>query len=174
AATTVADVEQARDALLADIARAREDSDGTPGVGAALVVAESRIHAAAATRIAQLGGSAGADGDGARADAPPARPARLQLDMFGHRGEWHPQENPFIVGWWPDFANDWLNSRLGNLERNMQAAGAGMADRWLQGMMASAPTALFLLVPVSALLLRVAYLFTGRFYLEHLVVALYS
>lgn len=40
--------------------------------------------------------------------------------------------------------------------------------------MGAAPSALFLLVPVFALLLRIAYLFTGRVYLEHLVVALYS
>ncbi|HEY4531434.1 MAG TPA: DUF3667 domain-containing protein [Luteimonas sp.] len=173
-ATSVAEVEQARDGLLAGIAAAREDSGDTPGVAPALVVAETRIHTAAADRIAQLRGSAGADAADPGTDAPPPRPARLQLNIFGHRGEWHPQDNPFIVGWWPRFANDWLNRRLGNLERNMQSAASGTAEDWLQGMMASAPTALFLLVPVFALLLRVAYLFSGRLYLEHLVVALYS
>ena len=40
--------------------------------------------------------------------------------------------------------------------------------------MSAAPSALFLLVPVFAILLKVAYLFTRRVYLEHLVVALYS
>ncbi len=38
----------------------------------------------------------------------------------------------------------------------------------------SVPTALFVLVPVLALLLRLAYIGSGRLYLEHLVVALYS
>lgn len=56
----------------------------------------------------------------------------------------------------------------------MQSLGEGSADSWVQAMMAAAPSALFLLVPVFALLLRIAYLFTGRVYLEHLVVALYS
>ena len=170
-AGSVAEVERVRDELLAGIGQAREDAGDTPGVAPALVVAETRIHTAAADRIAQLGGSPGAD---AGAGAPPARPARLQLNILGHRGEWHPRDNPFIVGWWPDFANDWLNRKLGNLEKNMQSLGPGVAEAWLQAMMASAPTALFLLVPVFALLLRMAYLFTGRYYLEHLVVALYS
>ena len=40
--------------------------------------------------------------------------------------------------------------------------------------MQALPTALFLLVPVFALLLKVFYLFSRRLYLEHLVVALYS
>ena len=38
----------------------------------------------------------------------------------------------------------------------------------------SGPSALFVLVPVFALLLKLAYIGTGRVYLEHLVVALYS
>ena len=38
----------------------------------------------------------------------------------------------------------------------------------------SVPSALFVLVPVFALLLKFAYIATRRVYLEHLVVALYS
>lgn len=173
-AASVAEVERVRDELLAGIRQARMDAGDTPGVSPALVVAETSIHTAAADRIAQLGGSPGADAPGAEAVPPPARPTRLQLNILGHSGEWHPRDNPFVVGWWPDFANEWLNRKLGNLEKNMQSLGPGVAEGWLRSMMASAPTALFLLVPVFALLLRVAYLFSGRYYLEHLVVALYS
>lgn len=87
---------------------------------------------------------------------------------------WDAKDNPFVVGWWPGFANDWLNRKLGNLEKNTQALEDSSADQWVQAMMASAPSALFLLVPVFAVLLKIAYLFTRRVYLEHLVVALYS
>ena len=45
---------------------------------------------------------------------------------------------------------------------------------WLQAAPLAAVFALFFLVPVFALLLRVAYAFTPWTYLEHLVVALYS
>src|SRR5690606_5012290 len=47
-------------------------------------------------------------------------------------------------------------------------------DTWLRAIMSGAPTALFLLVPVLALFLKLAYLNTSRLYLEHLMVALYS
>ena len=40
--------------------------------------------------------------------------------------------------------------------------------------MTSLPSALFVLVPVFALMLKIAYLFKRRLYMEHLVVALYS
>ena len=179
-ATTVAEVERVRDQLLARIEQARTDAGNTPGVDPALVVAEVRIQSAATNRILELEGkppmAAGASADTDPAGTAPAAraPRRLQLNILGHRGEWHPTDNPFVVGWWPGFANDWLNRKLGNLEKNMQSLGEGSADSWVQAMMASAPSALFLLVPVFALLLRIAYLFTGRVYLEHLVVALYS
>ncbi|MBJ6984395.1 DUF3667 domain-containing protein [Luteimonas sp. MC1750] len=172
-ARTPAEVERVRDALVAGIEQARVDAGETPGVDPALVMAEVRVQSAAANRIRELEGKpAAAPVDDAL--PPSVRPARLQLNILGHRGEWHPQDNPFIVGWWPGFANDWLNRKLGNLEKNMQSLGAGTADSWLKAMMASAPSALFLLVPVFAVLLRIAYLFSGRVYLEHLVVALYS
>jgi hypothetical protein len=45
---------------------------------------------------------------------------------------------------------------------------------FLQAFLGAVPTTLFLLMPVFALLLKVCYLGTGRRYLEHLVVALYS
>ena len=47
-------------------------------------------------------------------------------------------------------------------------------DLLTNAFLGSVPTALFLLVPVFALLLKLAYLGSGRVYLEHLVVALYS
>ena len=56
----------------------------------------------------------------------------------------------------------------------MQSGDGFGADTWLRAIMSGAPTALFLLVPVLALMLKVAYLNTPRLYLEHLVVALYS
>jgi len=144
-------------------------------IGAALVHVDDR--AAGADRLVELD-AAPADNDAAAAaDTAGKRergPRRLQLNVLGHSGEWHPVDNPFVVAWWPGFANDWLNYKLGNLEKNIQSVDQSSADKWVQGMMAAAPSALFLLVPVFAFLLKIAYLFTGRLYLEHLVVALYS
>src|SRR5690606_28892547 len=94
--------------------------------------------------------------------------------ILGHKGVWHPRDNPFTVGWWPDFANAWLNRKLGNLDRNMQALDDFSPEAAVPAIMAAAPSALFLLVPVFAILLKLAYFFSRRVYLEHLVVALYS
>ncbi|MGQ4660461.1 DUF3667 domain-containing protein [Lysobacter sp. F6437] len=175
AATTVAEVEKARDELVAEIEQARVEAGNTPGVDPALVAAEVRIRGAAANRIVELGGTPDKN-DVATADTSPSQPWRsgLQFNMLGHHGVWDPETNPLVVGWWPDFANAWLNRKAGNIDRNMESESFASAEFWVQGMMASAPTALFLLVPVFALLLKIFYLFTRRLYLEHLVVALYS
>jgi hypothetical protein len=170
-ATTVAEVEALRDELVAGIEEARRAAGNTPGVDPALVAAQVRVEGAAATRIVEL--------EGAPPDAPPPpapanTTAPIQINLFGHSGPWHPVDNPLVVSWWPGFANDWLNRKVGRLESNLQRLGADSADAWVQVLMASVPSALFLLVPVFALLLKIAHLFTGRLYMEHLVVALYS
>jgi len=73
----------------------------------------------------------------------------------------------------PEFANDALN---GAVQRGAKNAKRFAKDRsaLFQAWVGSIPTALFFLVPVFALLLRVFYMFTPWTYLEHLVVALYS
>lgn len=86
---------------------------------------------------------------------------------------WNPQKNRVQIGWLPDFANDWLTRRLGYANDNVQR----MNDRpglYAQTFMKALPSALFVLVPVFALLLKFAYLFKRRLYLEHMVIALYS
>jgi hypothetical protein len=174
AATTVEEVELLRDQMVGEIEAARAEAGNTPGVDPALIAAQVRIQSAAANRVVELTGEPMA---GAAGDAPlPAAPAPrgLQINLFGHQGVWNAETNPLVVSWWPGFANDWLNRKVGNLEKNMQSITGATADAWVQGAMASAPSALFLLVPVFALLLKVAYLFTRRGYLEHIVVALYS
>ena len=172
-ATTTEEVERLSEAALAPIQQARADRGDTPGVDFALVAAEARIRGARANRIMQLTGT---PPDATAGEEPPAQQesGRMQFNLFGHEGEWDAETNPVVVHWWPQFANDWLNRKIGNLERNAQALRGSSADAWLQGVMAAAPSALFLLVPVFALLLKVFYLFSGRLYLEHLVVALYS
>ena len=86
---------------------------------------------------------------------------------------WDPEKHPVRIGWLPQFANDWLNRRLGYARANVQRIGEH-PELWFQAAMTSLPSALFVLVPVFALLLKGAYLFKRRLYLEHLTVALYS
>jgi len=77
------------------------------------------------------------------------------------------------VDWWPDFANRWLNAQVGrgkkNIER-MRTDQEAFKDAYLGAM----PATLFVLLPVFALMLKIAYIFKRRLYMEHLLVALHS
>jgi hypothetical protein len=152
--------------MVAEIEQARASAEQAPGVDPVLLAAEIRVRAAAADRVAELTGAPAAA-------EPAADPEQLTFNMLGHRGAWHPQTNPLVIDWWPDFANRWLNQRIGRAQDNLERM-EGNPDLWLQAFMGALPTALFVLMPVFALLLKLFYIGTRRLYLEHLVVALYS
>lgn len=191
-AQTIPEVEQAREKLLAEVSVAEKEAARIPGVNASLVAARARIQSQAANRIAELreqaeardgtpaptpsGAKAGdaaseqADTEAAAAGTPSAAEATpAQPDMDG----WDPKANPVDVAWLPAFADRWINQRLERAKNNLTHM-QGNANRYVQAFLGAVPTALFVLMPVFALLLKVLYLGSGRRYLEHLVVALYS
>ena len=86
---------------------------------------------------------------------------------------WNEKTNPLRLSWMPVFANRWFNAKIG---RALTNAPRLRTDGELRKrvMLGSVPTALFVLMPVFALLLKLAYIGKRRLYLEHLVVALYS
>lgn len=203
-ATTVEEVERERDRLLAEFAQAREAfarEAPIPGLDATMIAGEVRIRGEADNRIEQLRRKAdkAAPADATGAPAAAAAPATAVAEATepedtGASGEatpaddgveWEgplftsdseafdPKLNPVRIAWLPQFANDWVNRKLGYAMAN----GKRFWERpelGFQAFMASLPSALFLLVPVFALLLKLAYLFKRRLYLEHMVVALYS
>src|SRR5690606_23288515 len=91
---------------------------------------------------------------------------------FGN-GDWDPVTNPIKVSFFPDFANAWLNAQVGRAERNIPRIRED-PDLYLQAALSSVPTTLLVLLPVFALLLKLAYLFKRRLYMGHLIVALHS
>lgn len=96
----------------------------------------------------------------------------IEIDIGG--GEpWDEDANPVTVKWAPAFVNRWINSQIGHGKQNVARAQRD-PSLWVRPLLAAVPSALFLLVPVFALLLKLTYLGSGRGYLEHLVVALYS
>lgn len=84
-----------------------------------------------------------------------------------------PKTNPVEVAWLPGFAERWLNKRIARACDNFKDM-ENNGERLFQQFLGAIPTALFLLMPLFALLLKILYLGSGRGYLEHLVVALYS
>ncbi|MET1161496.1 MAG: DUF3667 domain-containing protein [Pseudoxanthomonas sp.] len=178
---TVQEVERNRDKLLAELEQARKEAGQVvPGVDAFVIASQVRVQGEANNRIAQLrpGGAppapaAGGGGDNAVDTAALGR-RKSSGALFSSDNEvWDPAKNPARVDWLPGFANDWLNRKLTNGKENAERMGTRL-DAWFQAFMGSLPSALFLLVPLFALMLKLAYVFKRRLYMEHLVVALYS
>jgi hypothetical protein len=167
-ATTVAEVERLRDE---GIAQLKDELRGTAGQSPAATAARSAgiaaIQEEARQRIGELE-AAGDDGDAGAAPPDAADDAR-----DADQGAWDAKANPIAVAWLPGFANAWLNAQSERASRNALRIRDDPAA-FLHALIAAVPTALFFLVPVFALLLKIAYVFKRRLYLEHLVVALYS
>jgi hypothetical protein len=86
---------------------------------------------------------------------------------------WNPKTNPVRVSWLSDSMNQALNEEIGVLIRKARKLEDDPAP-FIRQMFALAPQALFLILPLFALLLKVFYLFKRRLYMEHLIVALHS
>ncbi len=142
-------------------------------------------RADAPTSVSRLRGTPAAPADATRAaaprgaTAPPDASAQKDVDAAAGPGcsfngrPFDPVTNPVDSPLLPAFADRWLNARIakGCLNANRMRTDA---DSIFQSILGAVPTALFLLMPVFALMLKLIYLGSGRSYLEHLVVALYS
>ena len=167
AATTVTEVEKERDARLADMAEAKKEMAGTPAAAGipGMEAGEQAIRDTAAERIRQLQ-EAQAKG------LPPPEPMKDSISFDVDGKPWHAQNNPLDT-WAPAFVDRWLNDQVargnGNIERLKKDRSA-----FKDAVLSAVPTTLFVLVPIFALMLKLAYMFKRRLYMEHLVVALHS
>ena len=94
---------------------------------------------------------------------------------------WNRDTKPLKVGWLPNAAVDWLNDLVGNAQQQLHAMNEGSfaeqqsaRRKFTLGMYSAAPTVLFVLLPLFALLLKIFYIFKRRLYMEHLIVAMHS
>ena len=189
-AQTVAEVRRIEDRLLKELEVAEDEAAKAPGVNAALIATRARIQGAAADRIVELeqrerGGGAAKEAeraaapttpDGGRATANRAadQGAGKEPDQIRFNDKpWDAETNPVDLAFVPGFVDGWLNREIGRAKENLERMDEH-PDRFVQAALGAVPTALFVLMPVFALLLKVMYLGSGRLYLEHLVVALYS
>jgi hypothetical protein len=74
----------------------------------------------------------------------------------------------------PPDKNQLLNEYASKLEEKASKALAEGAGQLLQQAISKLPQLMFLLLPLFAVLLKIMYLFSGRYYMEHLTVALHS
>ena len=167
-ATTVAEVEKARDANLADLAEAKKDMAGTPAATGipGIEAGEQIVRETAADRIRQL--------KKAQAKGEPAPPPIKDGFNFSFNDErWDAKTNPIKVAWLPDFVDDWLNGQVSRANANIDRLKQDPAT-FKNAVLGAVPTTLFVLVPVFALMLKLAYAFRRRLYMEHLIVGLHS
>lgn len=85
------------------------------------------------------------------------------------------------VDWLPDIANDRLKAWNERIRDNVSAVLNGdektraqARQRMISGVFSTLPPAMFVLIPVFAVLLKIFYIFRRRLYMEHLIVALHS
>ena len=187
-ARTIPEVERIRDQLLAELEAAEDKAGKVPGVNPALIKARVDIQGEAANRIAQLRKAEAAKAASGNPPAPtgeqpmatatttsatdaaaPEPEPEPELANWG----WDPKTDPVDVAWLPGFADRWLNAKMTRVLDNLKHL-RGNENRAMQAFLGAVPTTLFLLMPLFALLLKLLYLGSGRRYLEHLVVALYS
>jgi hypothetical protein len=164
-ATTVEQVIKARDEALAGLQTARETMPDVPGARAGITRGESQIRKKAERRIAEIRGKIPA---AARQDTEADVP-----DVSFNGRPWNAKTNPLRVGWFPDFANDWNNRQIGRGQANVADLQKN-PDRLKDAVLSALPSTLFVLLPIFALMLKLAYFFKHRLYMEHLIVALHS
>ncbi|WP_363800003.1 DUF3667 domain-containing protein [Lysobacter firmicutimachus] len=179
AMNTLGDVEQWRDRQIAPLQA--QLGKLAPASPQALEQAKQirRINAEAGCRIATLQKAHAAVSEGRAA-------RKTDRDRYGdtecddihdplsfNGKPWDAQTNPLVSPYLPKFANDWLNRQVGIGQANISRLSKE-PWRYINTLLGAVPSALFLMVPMFALLLKLAYLGSGRGYLEHLVVALYS
>ena len=165
AASRIAQLRDADEASGADPAvraeaASAEDGAGTPPDGAASDANAATRRGDPALDRATGAANVPAPAPAAAIDGDDAECAELAADSR------HP-------GWMPAFAGKWIQARVSRACRNLKHADTE-SGRLFQSFMGAIPGALFVLMPVFALLLKLVYLGSGRSYLEHLVVALYS
>ena len=171
-ATTVAEVERVRDAALKELAQARADiPEHVPGARAGVDAGAAAVRSRAASRIAELQ-RAPAKGEGPQAKTSATADDEVELNLFSDT-PWDAKTNPIDIKWLPDFANAWLNEQAQHTKDNIKRYQQD-PNLFKDAVLSAVPSTLFLLLPVFALMLKLAYAFKRRLYMEHLIVALHS
>jgi len=176
AATTVAQVEAARAAVLKQLADARKNLDDVPGGAAGIAgieMAEESIREAADERIAYL---KLAEANRKAGKPPPPAPSvqgRNKGFSFNTNGKpWDPVTNPISFGWLPQPVNQNLNRRVAHASDVLKASNSEKPV--VEALFNVLPQTLIVLMPLFALMLKLIYWFKRRLFMEHLIVALHS
>jgi len=100
--------------------------------------------------------------------------ASVDADTININGKpWNRETNPVTLPLVPAFINDWINNEIEESPqkgREIESNPNIIVDQ----MMDVLPIAVFIMLPLVALLLKFWYLFSGHYYIEHLLHALHN
>ncbi len=190
-ATTVAEVERQRDEAIQGLLQGKAAVADVPGASIGFDRSIKALRKQARERIAELDpkhpslrqpleatGPAAASAPDAVATPSTAPPDAA--DFTPESSAAADSDTPFSAAMdkaskaeSKGFLNRWLRKKAQRAEENWVRFQKD-PELFKNAGLKSIPTALFFLVPVFAVFLKIAYLGSGRLYLEHLVVALYS
>lgn len=169
-AKTVEEVVLRRDAALKKLEASKAGMKGTPGEAgiAGIEVAEDAIRTQSAKRIKQLEAAR-------KAGEPPPAPGLEtdDADLNFNGKPWDAKTNPIDIAWAPDFVNRKFNDMASHAKDNVQRMQAD-PNLFKDAVLKAVPSTLFVLMPIFALMLKIAYALKRRLYMEHLIVALHS
>jgi hypothetical protein len=169
-ATTVAEVEAARDRALASLDEVLA-GEGGDVAAAQVAAARATVEEEATRRIEWLNAASAAREQGL---PPPPEPTSGPIVFFGDDADaWDAETNPLVVDWLPAFVNRQINAWIGQARANVQRAQEE-PGRFVDSFLGLLPAVLFALMPIFALLLKLFYIRSRRLYMEHMVVTLHS
>lgn len=170
-AQTAAEVDERLQAALGGIAGARATVGNRAKAIAKLDRADANAHRKATERLAWLKQRDAAIVAGSK---PPPDPSDIDIGTISFDGTpWDPVTHPITIGWLPAFANAKLNAMAQRAHDNMSTLRKHPGEAAAR-LFSVLPQTLFVLMPLFALMLKIAYIFKRRLYMEHLMVALHS
>ena len=86
---------------------------------------------------------------------------------------WDRETNPVIIPLMPDFINNWINDEIEESPQKGKEIEAN-PNLIIDKIFDVLPAATFILLPLVALLFKFWYLFSGKYYVEHLILALHN
>ena len=181
-AATPAEVRKALRHELEGLQSARNTGVLPPNVLEKIGTADQELRQKANRRLVALGA---APMSAASLAAPPAAASVKTADSTepaeAKRKISHGESKPVHIGWLPDIANARLTLLTQQIVRNWHtykdgdaASSADAKQRMISGVFSALPPAMFVLIPIFAILLKLFYVFRRRLYMEHLIVALHS
>ena len=155
--------------------RIQLDEDGQKDLDAAMAeLAKVNPEAAerATRQIEQAQSDARVTAESAPEDA--TEPEFPDTPDFNFNGEpWDRETNPLVLAWLPGWANNRINDEIADSPRKGREIAENpnlITDKMFDVL----PATMFVLLPLVALLFKFWYLFSKKYYVEHLIFALHN